>query len=86
MAKLEDFSRATLYSACLPGWLSMRVKSESEQHVPESFAYRGDQKCFCCLPETLASNFVARYKVSEMAKLGDTGGGTSMSRATCLLI
>ncbi len=23
VAKLGDFSRATLYSACLPGWLNM---------------------------------------------------------------
>ncbi len=31
MAKLGDMSRVTLYSACLQGWLNMRVTSE--QHV-----------------------------------------------------
>ncbi len=34
---------------------------------------------------SLATNFVARYKVSEVAKLGDTEG-TSMSRVTCLIV
>ncbi len=34
---------------------------------------------------SLAANFVARYKVSEVAKLGDSEG-SSMLRVTCLLV
>ncbi len=34
---------------------------------------------------SLDTNLVARYKVSEVGKLEDTEG-TSMSRATCLLV
>ncbi len=61
-------SLAKLYLACLPGWLNMRMTS------PPS---REDKQCFFFLTETfafLATNFVARYKVSEVAKLGDIEG------------
>ncbi len=77
MAKLGNLSRATLYSACLPGLLNMRVTSE--QHVPRVIIRMSQrQEMFLLSPRntyvSLATNFVARYKVSEVAKLGDTEG------------
>ncbi len=87
MAKTGDMSRATLYSACLPGWLNMRVTSE--KHLPQVICMSQRQKMFLLSPRSicvsLATNFVARYKVPEVAKLGDTEG-TSMSRTICLLV
>ncbi len=87
MAKLGDLSRATLNSACLPGWLNMRVTSE--QHVPRVICMSRKQEMLLLSPRNicmyLATNFVARYKVSVVANLEDTEG-TSMSRATCLLV
>ncbi len=72
-------SRATLNSACLPGWLNMRVTSG--QHVPRVICMSRRQEMFLLSPRnfcmSLPAIFVARYKVSEVAKLGDTEG-TSM--------
>ncbi len=72
MAKLEDMLRATLHSACLPGWLNMQVTSE--QHIPKSKR----QKVFLLstrnIWDSLAINFAVRYKVFQLAKLGDIEG------------
>ncbi len=73
MAKLGDMSRATLYLACLPG--GAKHASDRPATCPPS---HGDKKCFLLSPRTisvsLAATFVARYKVSEVAKLGDIEG------------
>ncbi len=57
----------TLYSACLPVWLNMRVTSE--KHVPQVAKTRNALRNILV---SLATSFVARYKVSHVAKLGDT--------------
>ncbi len=71
MANLGDMPRVTLYSACLSGWLNIRVTSE--QHVPQVPETRNVSIVSqnVCVSR---SNFVARYKVSEVAKLGDIEG------------
>ncbi len=75
MAKLEELSRAS--------WLNMRVTSE--QHVPQLIFMSRRQEMFLLYPRnicvSLATNFVARYKVSEVAKLGDTEG-----TSVCILV
>ncbi len=57
----------------------MRVTSNEQNMSPESFAFRGDKKCFCCFPEIFAclllqilSRASGRDKISEVAKLEDT--------------
>ncbi len=90
MAKLGDLSHATLFGVakCLPGWLNMRVTSEREQHVARVICMSQRQEMLPLSPRnicvSLAINFVALFKASEVAKLGDTDV-TSMSPARCLL-